>query len=178
MTAGVLSNTACNQTRALAPGERRQPAIRTAMGAWAARPALVHEIFGTFRSALVRRVRNPQDPEPHPVTGPAAAVHSHTRATRVPRRPCAREETTRRLQGCPLPPGGQPMDVTPTTAQTAIDRDDTGRANFAENNPLVQSNGARLRNTPRQCLSVRHIDGNDINLPDTCNRYPKNGGWP
>ena len=112
MTPGVLSSTPIHLIRALALGKRRQPAIRTETGARTAHTELVHEIFSTLRSALVRRVRNPQDPELHPATGPAAAAHSHTRATRVPRRPCAREGTTRRLRGRLLPPGGRPMDVT------------------------------------------------------------------
>ena len=135
MTAGVLSNTAIHQIRALALDERRQPAVRTETGARAAHTALVHKISSTLRSALVRRLRNPKDPEPHPATGPAAATHSHTRATRVPRRPYAREETTRRLRGHFLPPGGRPMDVTPTAAHSAINHDDPGRANPAQKDP-------------------------------------------
>ena len=136
MTAGVLSSTAIHRIRPLALGERRQPAIRTETGARAANTALVHDIFSTLRSALVQRVGNPQDAEPHPATGPAAAAHSHTRATRVRGRPCAREETTRRLRGRLIPPGSRPMDVTPTTAHSAIKHDDPGRANPAQKDPL------------------------------------------
>ena len=53
---------------------------------------------------------------------------------------------------------------------------DPGLSDPAQKDPLVQRNGARLRNTPRQRLSGGHIDGNDINVPNTCNRYPKNRG--
>ena len=67
------------------------------------------------------------------------------------------------------------MGVTPTTADSAINRDDPGQANPAQKDPLVQPNGARPRDTPRQHLSVGHADGHDVNLPDMCNRYRKNG---
>ena len=77
----------------------------------------------------------PQGPETHPATGPAATTHSRTRATQVPHRPCALEETTRRLRDRLLPPKGQAMDVTPTTAHSAINRDDPGRAKLAQKDP-------------------------------------------
>ena len=117
----------------------------------------MHEIFSTLRSALVWRVGNPQDAEPHPATGPAAAAHSHTRARRVPRRPCEKEETTRRLWGRLLPPGGRPMDVMPTTGHSAINQDDPGRANPAQRDPLYYLSGARPCNTPQLHLSVGHV---------------------
>ena len=41
--------------------------------------------------------------------------------------------------------------------------------------PPVQPYGTRPRNTPQQHLTVGHTDGEDVNLPDTCNRYPKSG---
>ena len=154
MTAGVLWNTAMDQIWALALGKRGQPVIRTETGARAAHTALVHEIFSTLRSALVRRVRNPQDPEPHPATGPAAAAHTHTRATRVQRRPCAREETTGRLRGRLLPPGGRPMDVTPTTAHSAINHDDPGPANPAQKDPLYNATAhGRVTHPSNTCRS-------------------------
>ena len=62
MTTGVLSNTAIRQIRALALGERLQPAICTETEAQAAHTALVQEIFSALRSALVRRVGNPPGP--------------------------------------------------------------------------------------------------------------------
>ena len=77
----------------------------------------------------------PQGPEPHPATGPAATTHSRTRATRVLHRPCAREETTRRLRDLLLPPEGWAMDVTSTAANSAINHDDPGRANLAQKAP-------------------------------------------
>ena len=83
----------------------------------------MHEIF-------------PQGPKRHPATGPAATTHSRTRAMRVPHRPCAREETTRRLRDHLLPPESWAMDVTPTAAHSAINHDDPGRANPAQKDPL------------------------------------------
>ena len=167
MTAGVLSNTMIHQIRALALGERRQPAICTETGARAAHMALVHEIFSTLRSTHVRRVRNPQNNEPHSATGPAAAAHSHTLATRVPRRPCAREETTRRLRGRLLPTGG-PADGRRANDFALGHKPRRPRASQPRpKGPLVQPSGARPRNTPQQHLSVGPTNGNDINLPDT-----------
>ena len=43
----------------------------------------------------------PQGPGPQPATGPAAATRSRTRAAGVPRRPCARGETTCNGHACP-----------------------------------------------------------------------------
>ena len=176
MTARVLSNTAIHQIRALALGKQLQPAIRTETGARAAHTALVHEIFSTLGSALQRRVRNPKDPELHPAAGPAAATHSHTRATRVPRRPCAREETTRRLRGHLLPAGGPANGRHTNDCALGQKPGRHGASQPRPKGPLVQPKGARPRNTPQQHLSVGHIDGNDLNLPDTCKRYPKSGG--
>ena len=68
------------------------------------------------------------------------------------------------------------MDVTPTAAESAVNRDDPGRANLAQEDPLVQPDKARPRNTLQQCLSVGHTGGNDVNLPGTCNGHPKNRG--
>ena len=72
---------------------------------------------------------------PHLATGPAATTHSRTRATRVPHRPCARGETTRRLGDPLLAPEGRAMDVTPTAAHPAINHDDPRRANLAQKDP-------------------------------------------
>ena len=135
MTTGVLSNTAIRQIRAPALGERLQPAIRTETEAGAAHAALVHEIFSALRSALCDAWETPQGPGPHPATGPAAMTHSRTRATRVPHRPCAREETKRRLRDHLLPAEGRAMDVTPTAAHSARNHDDPGRANLAKKDP-------------------------------------------
>ena len=62
-------------------------------------------------------------------------TRSHTRATRVPHWPCAREETARRLRDYLLPPEGRSMNVTPTAAHCAISHDDPGRANLAQKDP-------------------------------------------
>ena len=176
MTAGVLSSAAIHQIRALALGERRQSAIRTETRAQAAHTALVHEIFSTLRSALVRRMRNPQDPEPHPATGPAAAAHSHTRATRVPRRPCAREETTRRLRGRLLPPGGRLMDVTPTNAHSVINHDDPGRANPAQKDPLYNPTAhGRATHTSNTCRSDTRT-GTTSTCPTRATDTPRESG--
>ena len=38
--------------------------------------------------------------------------------------------------------------------------------------------GTQPRNTPQQHLTVRQTDETDVNMPDTCNRCPENGGQP
>ena len=68
------------------------------------------------------------------------------------------------------------MDVTPTAAESAVNRDDPGRANLAQEDPLVQPDNARPRNTLQQRLSVGHTSGKDVNLPGTCNGHPKSTG--
>ena len=68
------------------------------------------------------------------------------------------------------------MDITPTAAESAINRDDPGRANLAQEDPLVQPDKARARNTLQQRLSVGYIGGKDVNLPCTCNGHPKSRG--
>ena len=68
------------------------------------------------------------------------------------------------------------MDVTPTAAESAVNRDDPGRANLAQEDPLVQPDKARPRNTLHQRLSVGRSGGNDVDLPDTCNGHPKSRG--
>ena len=68
------------------------------------------------------------------------------------------------------------MDVTPTAAESAVNRDDPGRANLAQEDPLVPPDDARPRNTLQQRLSVGHTGGKDVNLPGTCNGHPKSRG--
>ena len=176
MTTRMLSSTAIHQIRALALGEQLQPAIHTETEAQAAHAALGHQTFSVLRSTLVRRVGNPQGPELQPATGPAATTHRQTRAMRVPHRPYAREETTRRPRDHLLPPEDLAMDVTPMAAESAINHDDPGRANLAQKDPLVQPNNARPRNTLQQRLSVRHTGEKDVNLPGTCNGHSKSRG--
>ena len=65
------------------------------------------------------------------------------------------------------------MDVTPTAAESSINRDDPRRANLAQEGPLVQPDNARTRNTLQQRLSVRHIGWTNVNLPGTLQRTPK-----
>ena len=68
------------------------------------------------------------------------------------------------------------MDVAPTTAESTVNREDPGRANLAQEDPLVQPDRARPRNTLQQRVSVGHTGGKDANLPGTCNGQPKNRG--
>ena len=68
------------------------------------------------------------------------------------------------------------MDVTPTAAESAVNRDDPGRANLAQEDPLVQPDKVRPRNTLQQHLSVGHTGRKDVHLPGTCNEHPKNRG--
>ena len=68
------------------------------------------------------------------------------------------------------------MDVTPTAAESAVNRDDPGRAKLAQEDPLVPPDDARPRNTLQQRLSVGHTGGKDVNLPGTCNGHPKSRG--
>ena len=96
----------------------------------------------------------PQGPKPHPATGPAATMRSRTRATPVPHRPCAREETTRRLRGHLLPQEGRAMNVTPTAAHSAISHDDPGRANLAQKDPSYnQTTRGRATHPSNACRS-------------------------
>ena len=68
------------------------------------------------------------------------------------------------------------MEVIPTAAESAVNRDDPGRADLAQEDPLVQSDKARPRNTPHQRLSVGDTSGKDVDLPGACNGHPKNRG--
>ena len=68
------------------------------------------------------------------------------------------------------------MDVTRTAAESAVNRDDPGRANLAQKDPLVQRDNARPRHTFQQRLSGGHTGGKDVNLPGTCNGHPKSRG--
>ena len=118
----------------------------------------------------------PQSPEPQPATGAAGTTHRHARATRIPHRPSAREETTRRPRDHLLPPEDPAMDITPTAAESAVHRDNPGRANLAQEDPLVQPDKARPRNTLQQHLSVGHAGGKDVTMPGTWNGHPKKRG--
>ena len=68
------------------------------------------------------------------------------------------------------------MDVTPTAAESAMNQDESGRANLAQKDPLVQSNNARPRNTLQQRVSIGHTSRESVNLPGTCTGHPKSGG--
>ena len=71
---------------------------------------------------------------------------SPTRATQILRRPYAREETTRPRDHL-LPPEDPTKDVTPTAATSAVHRYKPRRADLAQEDPLVQPDNARPRNT-------------------------------
>ena len=64
------------------------------------------------------------------------------------------------------------MDVKPTAAESAVNRDNPERANLAQEDPLFQPDKARPRNTLHQRLSVGRAGGKDVNLPGTCNGHP------
>ena len=173
MTTGVLWNTAIPQFWALALGERLQPAIGTETEAQAAQAALVHEIFSALRSALVRRVGNPPGP---------SAAHGH-RTCSDDAQPHTRDASPARAMrkggddttaaGSPSPTGG-PGNERHTNSCALSHKPRRPRASQPRpKEPLVQPNYARPRNAPQQRLSVGHTDGKDVNLPDTCNRYPK-----
>ena len=65
------------------------------------------------------------------------------------------------------------MDVTTTAAESVINRNNPGRANLTQEDPLVQPDNAPPRNTLQQGLSVGHSSGKDVNQPGTCNGHPK-----
>ena len=68
------------------------------------------------------------------------------------------------------------MDVTPTAAESAVNGNDPERTDLAQEDPLVQFDKARPRNTLHQCLSVGHAGRKDVNLPGAFNGHPKNRG--
>ena len=68
------------------------------------------------------------------------------------------------------------MDITPTAADLAVHRDKPGRVDPAQEDPLVQPDNARTRNTLHQRPSVGRAGGKDVDLPGTCNRHLKNRG--
>ena len=66
--------------------------------------------------------------------------------------------------------------VKPTAAEPAVNLDDPGRAGLAQEDPLVQPNKARPRNTLNKRLSVGHGDGKGVDLPGACNGRPTGMG--
>ena len=80
----------------------------------------------------------------------AALVHE----MRVLHQPCAREETTRRLRNHLLPPEGRAMDVTPSSADSAINHEDPGRANLAQKDPSYNpTTRGRTTHSSHACAS-------------------------
>ena len=103
-------------------------------------------------------------------------TQQHARVTRILHRPYAREETTRRPRKYLLSPEDPTKDVTPTFAESAINRNDPGRTDLAQEDPVVQPDKARPRNTLHQRLSVGHPGGKNVDLPGACNGHPKKRG--
>ena len=68
------------------------------------------------------------------------------------------------------------MDVTPTAAESAINRNDPWQTDLAQKDPLVQPDEARPCNTLRQRLSVGRASEKDGDLPGACNGHPANRG--
>ena len=107
---------------------------------------------------------------PHPTRHaralPTSAGHGQDRDDAPPRTrgsnpapASASEETTRRPCDHLLSPEDPTMDVKPTAAKPGVNRDDPRRADLAQEDPLVQANDARLRDTLHQRLSVGHAGG-------------------
>ena len=77
----------------------------------------------------------------------------------------------------PLPLAGGPNERRQTTAaEPAINRDDPRRADLAQEDPLVQPDNARPRDTLHQRLSVGRAGRKGVDLPGTCNGHPTNMG--
>ena len=74
------------------------------------------------------------------------------------------------------PPEDPTRGVKPTAAEPAVDRDDPGRADLTQEDPLVQRDKARPRDTLHQRLSVGHAGGKGVDLPGACNGHPTNMG--
>ena len=117
---------AIHQIRELALGEQLQPTIHTETEAQAAHTALVHEIFSAHRSGLERRVGNPPGSW-------AAAGHRACSDNGPPRTRDANPAPAKRKGGDDmaardhlLPLEDPVMDVTPTAAESAVNRDDPG----------------------------------------------------
>ena len=165
-----------HQIRALALGEQLQPTIRTETEARGHTRPLRTKSSVPSAAPLCDAWETPEGLEPQPATGPAATTHGHTRATRFSHRPYAKEETTRRPWDHFLSAQDPTIDVTPMAAEWAVNRDDPGQANLAQQDPLVQPNNTRPRNTLQQRLSVGHTGGTDVNLPSRCNGHPKSRG--
>ena len=87
-----------------------------------------------------------------------------------------REETIRRPRDHTLSPEDPTRGVKPTAAETAVNHDDPERANLGQEDPLVQPDKARPRNTLHQRLSVGHADGKGVDLPGACNGHPTHMG--
>ena len=68
------------------------------------------------------------------------------------------------------------MIVTPTAAGSATNHNDPGRADLAQQDPLVQPSNARPCNTLRQHPSTGHTSGEGVHLPGTHDGHPRSEG--
>ena len=68
------------------------------------------------------------------------------------------------------------MDFNPAAAEPAVNRDNPRQADFAQEDPLVPPDNARLRNTLHQRLSVGRAGKKGVELPGSGSGHPKNAG--
>ena len=68
------------------------------------------------------------------------------------------------------------MDVKPAATGPAINRVDPGQADLAQENPLVQADNRRPRNTLHQRLSVGGAGESGVELPGLCSEHTTNAG--
>ena len=68
------------------------------------------------------------------------------------------------------------MNVTPQAAELATNHNDPGQADLTQEDPLIQPNNARPRNTLQHRPSTGHTNGEGINLPGTYNGRPRGEG--
>ena len=68
------------------------------------------------------------------------------------------------------------MYIKPSSAGPAVNRNHTGQAHLAQEDPLVQPDNARTHNTPHQRLSVGNAREKDVERPGSCSGHPTNAG--
>ena len=68
------------------------------------------------------------------------------------------------------------MDVKSAAAEPAVNRDDPGRTDLAQEDPLVQPDNVRTRNTLHQRLSFRQAGEKGLELPGSCSGHRTNAG--
>ena len=68
------------------------------------------------------------------------------------------------------------MDVKPAATGPAMNREDPGQADLPQEDPLVQADNARPRNTLHKRLSVGRAGESGVELPGLCSGHPTNAG--